>query len=96
MGGLDAFLHLLLQELLASPTATHSFRQPQLLGSTGSTDPNSILQASLEAAALDVASAEGVENLAGWALALGGFSTSASSDEVDALGGGAAEPRRAP
>ncbi len=32
-GGLDAFAHLLLQELLASPTATHSFRPPPL-GST--------------------------------------------------------------
>ncbi len=82
-GGLDALVHLLLQELASG--STHSFRQPQLLGSTSSSDPSSILQAGLAAAALDIASAAGVENLAGWALALGGFSTSASSDDIDAL-----------
>lgn len=57
-GGLDAFEHLLLQEL-ASPSATHSFRPPKLLGSTGS-DATSAMQAGLYAGLLDVAGAEGV------------------------------------
>ncbi len=37
-GGLDALVHLLLQELASG--STHSFRQPQLLGSTSSSAPS--------------------------------------------------------
>ncbi len=52
-GGLDAFEHLLLrellQELLASPSATHAFRPPpQLLGSTGASDAAQLLGSAAE------------------------------------------------
>jgi hypothetical protein len=61
-GGLDAFAHLLLQEL-ASDSATHSFPPPPLLGSTSSTATSDI-QAGLEAGVLDYAGANNVSNLA--------------------------------
>ena len=98
-GGLDAFLYLLLQEL-ASPSAGHPFRPPQLLGSagssdtahaqllgsTGSSDAISVLKSGLYTSLLDVASEAGVENLAGWALSYTGLTTpGASSDDITAL-----------
>ncbi len=81
-GGLDAFEHLLLQEL-GSPSATHSF-PPRLLRTTAST-----LAAGLYAGALDVASAEGVENLAGWAMSLTGLvpTSETTQADIDALTG---------
>lgn len=100
VGGLDAFLHLLLQELaspstghpfrppqlllqeLRSPSVTHPLRPPQLLGSTVSSndvsvssDAISIMKTGLYAGLLDVASAEGVGNLAGWALSYTNLAT---------------------
>ena len=86
-GGLDAFEHLLLQELLQelSSGSTHPFRPPQLLGSTGS-NFLSVLKGSLYAGLLDVAGSEGVGNLAGWALSYTGLATpGASSDDIAAL-----------
>lgn len=83
-GGLNAFEHLVLQEL-ASPSARHSFRPPQLLRSTGS-NFLSALKGGLYAGLLDVAGAEGVGSLAGWALSYTGLATpGASDDDIAAL-----------
>ena len=83
-GGLDAFEHLLLQEL-ASPSATHSFRNTKALGSTDSS-AISVFQAGLYAGLLDIAGAEGVGSLAGWALSYTGLATpGATDDDINAL-----------
>ncbi len=99
-GGLDAFEHLLLRELLdellASPSATHAFRPPQLLGTTGSSDAaqplgstaatspaTSVIQAGLYAGLLDFANAAGVENLAGWALSQTGLFPTPNTTQAD-------------
>ena len=70
-----------LQELLASHSA-----KPATTSAAAST-PASTLTTGLYAAALDVTSAENVENLFGWAMTLTGLAPTpnTSQDEVDAL-----------
>jgi hypothetical protein len=98
-GGLDAFEHLLIQELLQDlGSGSHPFRPPQRvtnsgtsdaaqpLGSTGSSNAISVIQAGLYAGLLDVANSEGVENLAGWALSYTGLATpGATKSDILAL-----------
>lgn len=75
-GGLDAFEHLLLQEL-ASESATHSFRQPHLLGST-----TSFVAEGLAKGALSYAGGEAT----GWIMQSTGLTIPGSdSSEIDAL-----------
>lgn len=110
-GGLDAFEHLLLQELLqellASPSATHAFRPPQLLGSTAATSDAaqplgsiagtspaiSVIQAGLYAGILDFASSENLYNTAGWVLSLVGLVPTSNTiqTDIDAVTGALAD-----
>jgi hypothetical protein len=69
-GGLDAFVHLLLQEL-ASDSAAHSFRQPQLLGE----DPEVFIATNLAAGALKYVGGQG----AGWVMAQTGLPTTGTN-----------------
>jgi hypothetical protein len=82
-GGVDAFVHLLHQEL-ASASGTHPFRPPKALTSSQS-NAASIIQAGLVAGLLDYAGSEGVSGLAGWALSLTGLVASGTSDGDIAL-----------
>jgi hypothetical protein len=64
-GGLDAFEHLLLQEL-RSPSARHPFRQPKLLGGEESSLAEDLAKAALKAAG---------NQLAGWVMTQTGLAT---------------------
>jgi hypothetical protein len=76
-GGLDAFEHLLLQEL-QSPPARHPFRQPKLLGG----GEESSLAEDLAKAALKAAGGQ----LAGWVMKQTGLATpDATQAEIAAL-----------
>ncbi len=78
-GGLDAFEHLLAQELLASPGATHSFHnsKPKAPG-----DGTTSFEEDLALAALQAAGGQG----AGWVMAQTGLVTPGiTSAEIDAL-----------
>jgi hypothetical protein len=77
-----------LQELRAARSAKHLL-QPKLLATTSAaaSTPSSTLTAGLYAAALDVTSAEGTENLFGWAMTLTGQAPTddTTQAEVDAM-----------
>jgi hypothetical protein len=75
-GGLDAFLAVLLQELLGSPSAKHAFRS-NLLGGTGTS-----LATSLAQGALSYAGGQG----AGWVMQSAGIPTfGATTGSIAAL-----------
>lgn len=76
-GELDSFEHLLLQELLASPAATHSFRGQKLLGST-----ESFIAENLAAGVVQWGGGEGT----GWVMQSTGLVIpGATSDNINAL-----------
>ena len=76
-GDLDDFLHLLLQELLASPSATHPFSQPEVLEGTTTAAQDLADQLTVQLIKYEAGSGP-----AGWILPYTGLSSPSGPDEI--------------